>query len=96
MQPGKKNNTEYCGIGALRPHRVLHAVAPGGRRAPSLVIDKRGTRHGIRNYVRLAGPGTEVLRFIAEESKRKGTDKLTSRDIDQEIKAPRAAKRKRG
>ena len=62
----------------------------------SLVIDKRGTRHGIRNYVRLAGPGTEVLRFIAEESKRKRTDKLTSRDIDQEIKAPRAAKRKRG
>lgn len=42
----------------------------------SLVIDKRGTRHGIRNYVRLAGPGTEVLRFIAEESKRKGNHSI--------------------
>jgi len=62
----------------------------------SLVIDKRGTRQGIRNYTRLAGPGTEVISFIAEESKRKGTHKQTSRDIDQEIKAARAAKRKRG
>ena len=47
----------------------------------SLVIDKRGTRQGIRNYVRLAGPGAEVLRFIAEESKREGTDTQTSRDM---------------
>lgn len=37
----------------------------------------------------------EVLRVIGEESKRKGTDKLTSQ-IDQVIKAARFAKSKRG
>jgi prevent-host-death family protein len=66
----------------------------------SLVIEKRGTPKAvlisIRDYVRLAAPEPEVLRVIGEESKRKGTDKLTSREIDQEIKAARAAKRKRG
>lgn len=66
----------------------------------SLVIEKRGTPRAvllsIRDYVRLAAPEPEVLRLIGEESKRKGTDKLTSRQIDQEIKAVRAGKRKRG
>ena len=66
----------------------------------SLVIEKRGTPKAvllsIRDYVRLAAPEPEVLRIIGEESKRKGTDKLTSRQIDQEIKAARAEKRKRG
>jgi hypothetical protein len=37
-----------------------------------------------------------VLRVIGEESKRKGTDKLTSRQIDQVVKASRAPKSKRG
>jgi prevent-host-death family protein len=66
----------------------------------SLVIEKRGMPKAvllsIRDYVRLAAPEPEVLRAIGEESKRKGTDKLTSRQIDQEIKAARAAVRKRG
>lgn len=66
----------------------------------SLVIEKRGTPKavllGIRDYVRLAAPEPEVLRVVGEESKRKGTDKLTSRQIDQVIKASRAAKSKRG
>jgi prevent-host-death family protein len=66
----------------------------------SLVIEKRGTPKAvllsIRDYVRLAAPEPEVLRAIGEESRRKGTDKLTSREIDQEIKAARAAKPKRG
>src|SRR5215831_12128788 len=66
----------------------------------SLVIEKRGTPRAvllsIRDYVRLAAPEPEVLRIIGEESQRKGTDKLTSRQIDKEIKAARAAKRKRG
>ena len=42
---------------------------------------------------RLADP--EVLRLIGEESQRKGTDKLTSRQIDQVIKAARSQKPKR-
>jgi prevent-host-death family protein len=66
----------------------------------SLVIEKRGTPRAvllsIRDYVRLAAPEPEVLRVIGEESRRKGTDKLTSRQIDQEIKAARAEMPKRG
>jgi len=66
----------------------------------SMVIEKRGTPKAvllsIGDYVRLAAPEPEVLRLIGEESKRKGTDKLTSREIDDEIKAARASNRKRG
>jgi len=66
----------------------------------SLVIEKRGTPAAvllsIRDYVRLAAPEPEVLRVIGEESKRKGTNKLSSRRIDQIIKTVRTEKRKRG
>ena len=66
----------------------------------SLVIEKRGTPKAvllsIRDYVRLAAPEPEVLRVIGEESRRKGTDKLTSRQIDRVIKAARAKRAKRG
>jgi prevent-host-death family protein len=65
----------------------------------SLVIEKRGTPKAvllsIRDYVKLAAPEPEVLRIIGEESKRKGTNKMTQRQIDQEIKAYRAQKKKR-
>ena len=65
----------------------------------SLVIEKRGTPRAIllsiRHYVRLAAPEPEILRAIGEESKRKGTDALSSRRIDQIIKAARAKKPKR-
>jgi prevent-host-death family protein len=66
----------------------------------SLVIEKRGVPKavliGIRDYVRLAAPEPEVLKAIGEESRRKGTDKLTSRQIDQVIKAARAQRLRRG
>ncbi len=66
----------------------------------SLVIEKRGTPTAvllsIRDYVRLAAPEPEVLRVIGEESKRNGTNKLSSRRIDQIIKTARAEKRNRG
>jgi prevent-host-death family protein len=65
----------------------------------SLVIEKRGTPKAvllsIRDYVKLAAPEPEVLRIIDEESKRNGTNKMTQRQIDQEIKAYRAQKKKR-
>ena len=65
----------------------------------SLVIEKRGTPKAvllsIHDYVKLAAPEPEVLRIIGEESKRKGTHKMTQRQIDQEIKAYRAQKKKR-
>ena len=54
------------------------------------MIEKRGAPKAvllsIRDYVRLAAPEPEVLRVIGEESRRKETDKLTSRRIDQIIK----------
>jgi prevent-host-death family protein len=66
----------------------------------SLVIEKQGTPKAvllsIRDYVRLAAPEPDVLLAIGEESKRKGTDKFTSREIDQAITAVRSKKRKRG
>jgi prevent-host-death family protein len=65
----------------------------------SLVIEKRGTPKAvllsIRDYVKLAAPEPEVLRIIGEESRRNGTNKMTQRQIDQEIKAYRAQKKKR-
>lgn len=64
----------------------------------SLVIEKRGTPRAvllsIRDYVRLATPEPEVLRIIGEESKRKGTHKLSARRIDEIIKAARRSKRR--
>jgi hypothetical protein len=38
----------------------------------------------------------EVLRLIGEESRRKGTDTLSSRRIEQVIKATRAQQTRRG
>ena len=64
----------------------------------SLIIEKRGTPRAvllsIRDYVKLAAPEPEVLRIIGEESERNGTSSLTSRQIDQIIKATRAQKKK--
>lgn len=65
----------------------------------SLVIEKRGTPKAVllslRDYVKLAAPEPEVLRIIGEESERTGTNALTSRQIEQVIKATRAQKKKR-
>ncbi len=49
-----------------------------------------------RDYVRLAAPEPHVLRIIGEESQRRGTDKRTSRQINQVIKSTRAERPKRG
>ena len=81
-------------ISALRARsnfgRLLNRVDKESR---SLVIEKRGTPRAIllsiRDYVRLAAPEPEVLRAIGEESKRKGTASLTSRQIDRIIQAAR-------
>ena len=99
MQPSGKN--ESIVVSALTARtgfgKLLRRVESEHR---SLVIEKRGTPRAvllsIRDYVKLAAPEPEVLRLIGEESQRKGSDKLTSRQIDQVIKAARAQKRKRG
>ncbi|MGC2607210.1 MAG: type II toxin-antitoxin system Phd/YefM family antitoxin, partial [Silvibacterium sp.] len=64
----------------------------------SLVIEKRGTPAAvllnIRDYVKLAAPEPEVLKIIGDEAKRNKTSSLTSRRIDQVIKAARSEKKK--
>jgi prevent-host-death family protein len=66
----------------------------------SLVIEKRGSPRAvllsIRNYLRLAAPEPEVLKIIGQESKARGTDKLSSRRIEQIIRSTRAATRNQG
>lgn len=68
-------------------------------RSDASVIEKRGTPRAvlmsIHDYVRLAAPEAEVLRIIGEESKTKGTGKLTSRQIDKVIRETRAKRPKR-
>lgn len=99
MQPGRKNETLVVSAVTARAGfgELLRRVED---ERCSLVIKKRGTPKAVllslRDYVRLAAPEPEVLKLIGEESLRKGTDKLSSRAIDQVIKAARAQKRKRG
>jgi hypothetical protein len=45
--------------------------------------------------MKLAAPEPEALRLIGEEAEGNGTDALTSRQIDQVIKAARAHRKKR-
>ena len=85
-------------ISALRARssfgKLLNRVDKESR---SLVIEKRGTPRAIllsiRDYVRLAAPEPEVLRAIGEESRRKGTASLSSRQIDRIIRAARKGKK---
>ena len=61
-------------------------------------IEKRGRQRAvllsIRDYVRRVAPEPEVLRIIGKESKQRVTNKLSSRQIDQIIKAARKARRR--
>ena len=72
---------------------LLRRVEDEGR---SLVIEKRGSPRAvllsIKDYVRLALPEPEVLRVIGRESKRRGTSKLSAKQIDQVIAAARRSK----
>ena len=65
----------------------------------SLVIEKRGTPKAvllsIRDYVKLAAPEPEILKLIGEESERNGASQMTTRQIDQVVKASRATRKKR-
>ncbi len=64
----------------------------------SVVIEKRGTPRAIllsiQDYVRLAAPEPEILQVLGAESLRKGTDRLTSAQIDRLIRKTRARKPK--
>jgi prevent-host-death family protein len=73
--------------------KLLRRVEEEGR---SLVIEKRGSPRAvllsIRDYVRLAVPEPEVLRIIGQESKKKGTNRLGAKQIEQIVKAARKSK----
>ena len=94
------NKNESIIVSALRARTsfgtLLRRVEEEQR---SLVIQKRGTPKAvllsIRDYVRLAAPEPDVLRVLGEESERKGTNRLTTRQIDRIIKATRDRKTKR-
>jgi prevent-host-death family protein len=97
LRSGKNETIVVSALGARANFGKLLRRVEDERR--SLVIEKRGTPKAvllsIRDYVRLAAPEPEVLRAIGEESQRKGTAKLTTRQIDRVIKAARAEKPKR-
>jgi prevent-host-death family protein len=98
MASGTSNNVTI--VSALRARAnfgaLLSQVEDESR---SLVIEKRGTPRAVllslRDYVKLAAPEPEVLKIIGEESKRKGTSGLTSREIDRVIRSTRARKKRR-
>jgi prevent-host-death family protein len=60
------------------------------------IVNRRGKPlaviMGIQDFLETIAPEPEVLTLIGEASKRKGTNKLTMRDIDAEIAAVRRAK----
>jgi prevent-host-death family protein len=97
MLPSGRN--ESIVVSALRARanfgKLLQRVEDERR---SLVIEKRGTPRAvllsIRDYVKLAAPEPDVLRVLGEESKRKGTSAITSRQIDTVIRAARKQKKK--
>ena len=62
------------------------------------LVDRRGEPQvvimGIKDFINTIAPAPEVLQLIRSESRRKGTGKLTMRQIDAEIRSLRRAKRK--
>ena len=52
------------------------------------------TLERVRDYIRRNSLEPRILRIIGEESVRNGTDKLTSRQIDQIIKETRMVRQR--
>jgi len=48
------------------------------------------TLRQLNKYVRAAAPEPDILRLVGEESKAKGTNRLTLKEINKEITAVRA------
>jgi prevent-host-death family protein len=96
-RPARNDSIVVSALRARTNFGNLLRRVEGERR--SLVIEKRGTPRAvllsIRDYVRLAAPEPEVLRILGEESAAKGTDKLSSQQIDKIIRGARAKQTKR-
>ena len=78
--------------------RFGHLVEEVDKNRRSFVIEKRGSPRaillGIQDYIRLAAPEPEVLKKLGESSVRRGTDKLTMRQIERVIQTARARRRR--
>lgn len=74
--------------------QIMHEANKGKAR---FVVRKKGEAPvvilGIQDYIKSFAPEPEILRIIGEESKKKGTHKMTMRQIDAEIKAARQEQR---
>ncbi len=74
--------------------RILRQVE---RERRSFVVEKRGSPKAIivsvADYIRLAAPEPEILRIVGEESRRKGTNRLSMRRIDAVVRESRREKR---
>ncbi|HEY6333113.1 MAG TPA: type II toxin-antitoxin system prevent-host-death family antitoxin [Blastocatellia bacterium] len=57
------------------------------------LVDRRGEPQAIimsvKDYIETIAPTPDILKRIGEASKRKGTDRLTMRQIDAEVAATR-------
>jgi prevent-host-death family protein len=76
--------------------RILRQVE---RERRSFVVERRGSPKAVilsvADYVRLAAPEPAILRIVGEESKRKGTNRLSMRQIDSIIREARREKRRK-
>lgn len=72
-------------------------IRKANQKSARLIVGKlgepAGVLVGIGDYIRTFAPEPDVLKVIGEQSKSKGTDKLTMRQIDREITAYRKEKR---
>lgn len=76
--------------------QILKRVSQKNER---FIVDRRGEPKAIimslKDYIDTIAPAPEWLKEIWAESRRKGTDKLTMRQIDVEIAAYRKEQRKK-
>jgi prevent-host-death family protein len=72
-------------------------IRKANRQKTRFIVSKPGEAAGvlvgIEDYIRTFAPEPEILKVIGEQSRKKGTDKLTMRQIDREIAAHRKEKR---
>ena len=98
MARALKSRSKLVSSGEARSHfgQILRRAETGNR---PVLVSRRGVPKavilGIQEYIRLKAPQPEILRVIGEESKRRGTDKITAREIDALIQEVRREKRVR-
>jgi len=77
--------------------QLVQLIRKVNRQKTRFIVSKPGEAAGvlvgIEDYTRNFAPEPEVLKVIGEQSKKKGTDKLTARQIDREIDAYRKENR---